>query len=111
MCVCARLVTIWVREDSRFSGTGATYVCESSCGCWELNLGPLREQQVLLTDGHLSSSSLANFKIWFLILCFCDYYYYYYCVSFCFVCSGGGERKDVELGVQRDGEKVEEEKA
>lgn len=88
VCVCAQcacLVTIWVREDFRSPGTGATDVCKSSCGCWELNLGSIREQQVLLTDGHLSSSSLSNFKIWFLILCFCDYYYYY-CASFCFVC-------------------------
>ena len=23
--------------------------CEPPCGCWELNLGPLEEQQVLLT--------------------------------------------------------------
>jgi hypothetical protein len=26
-----------------------TYGCEPSCGCWELNLGPLKEQSVLLT--------------------------------------------------------------
>ena len=30
-------------------GTGATDSCELPCGCWELNLGPPREQPVLLT--------------------------------------------------------------
>ena len=29
--------------------TGVTQGCESLGGCWELNLDPLREQQVLLT--------------------------------------------------------------
>lgn len=31
--------------------------CEFSSGCWELNLDPLQEQQMLLTpESHLSSS-------------------------------------------------------
>ena len=30
-------------------GIGVTDSCELSCGCWELNLGPLEEQPVLLT--------------------------------------------------------------
>ena len=29
--------------------TGVTDSCELSYGCWELNLGPLEEQLVLLT--------------------------------------------------------------
>jgi hypothetical protein len=28
---------------------GLTDGCESPCGCWELNSGPLKEQSVLLT--------------------------------------------------------------
>jgi hypothetical protein len=28
--------------------------CEPSCGCWELNSGPLEEQSVLLTTGAIS---------------------------------------------------------
>ena len=31
------------------SGTGVTDGCEPPCKCWELNLGPLQEQQVFLT--------------------------------------------------------------
>jgi E3 ubiquitin-protein ligase NEDD4 len=30
-------------------GTGVTDSCELPCGFWELNLGPLEKQQVLLT--------------------------------------------------------------
>jgi hypothetical protein len=30
-------------------GTGVTHGLEPPCGCWELNLGPLQEQPVLLT--------------------------------------------------------------
>ena len=33
----------------RFPGTRITDSCELLCGCWELNLGPLEEQPVLLT--------------------------------------------------------------
>jgi hypothetical protein len=33
----------------RFPGTRITDSCELLRGCWELNLGPLEEQSVLLT--------------------------------------------------------------
>lgn len=36
-------------EGVRCSGTGVSDDCESPCGCWEPNLGPLEEQPVLLT--------------------------------------------------------------
>ena len=36
-------------EGIRSSGTGVTYSCELPCGCWELNLGLLEEEPVLLT--------------------------------------------------------------
>ena len=39
---------IWY-EGVRFPGTGVTDSCELSCGCWELNLGPLGKQPVLQT--------------------------------------------------------------
>jgi hypothetical protein len=29
--------------------TGITDSCETPCGCWELNLGPLKEQWMLLS--------------------------------------------------------------
>ena len=38
-----------------FPGTGVIDSCELPCGCWELNLGPLQEQQGLLA----ASPSLA----------------------------------------------------
>ena len=37
------------KEGIRFSGTGITDRCEPAGGCWELNLGPLEKQPVLLT--------------------------------------------------------------
>jgi hypothetical protein len=43
----------WRPEDIRSPGTGVTDGCELLCGCWELKLGPLEEQAVLLT-GELS---------------------------------------------------------
>ena len=37
------------RTGIRSSGTGVTDSCALSCGCWELNLGPVEEQPVLGT--------------------------------------------------------------
>jgi hypothetical protein len=37
------------RKEHQIPGTGATDGCELPCGCWELNLGPLKEHLVLLT--------------------------------------------------------------
>jgi hypothetical protein len=36
-------------ESYGTSGTGVTDSCVLSCGCWELNSGPLEEQPVLFT--------------------------------------------------------------
>jgi hypothetical protein len=36
-------------EGIRSPGTGVVYSCELPDGCWELNLGPLEEQPVILT--------------------------------------------------------------
>ena len=36
-------------EGIRSPGTGVTNSCELPCGCWDLNLGLLEEQPVLLT--------------------------------------------------------------
>ena len=43
LCVC--LVPIEFRIGVRSPGTGVTDSCELSCGCWELKLSPLEEQQ------------------------------------------------------------------
>ena len=56
-----------------FPGTGVTNSCELSCGCWELNLGPLEEQSVLLT----AESSLQ------LLLCHFSFYFFSFCYLFC----------------------------
>ena len=45
--VCA--VPVEARRGCHIPGTGVTDSCELLCGCWELNLGPLEEQRVLLT--------------------------------------------------------------
>ena len=37
------------KEDDTFPGTGILDDCELPCGGWELNPGPLQEQQVFLT--------------------------------------------------------------
>lgn len=36
-------------EGLRYPGTRGTDVCESQCGLWEPNSGPLPEEQVLTT--------------------------------------------------------------
>lgn len=44
MCVCAQGISI------RSPGTGLLASCELLRGCWELNLGPLQKQYMLLTN-------------------------------------------------------------
>jgi hypothetical protein len=51
MTICS---TCMPEEGIRNPGPGAISSCEQLCGCWELNLGPLQEQQVLLLLHHLS---------------------------------------------------------
>lgn len=41
--------------DIRPPGTGVVDSHDPSCGCWESNLRPLKEQQVLVTTEHFSS--------------------------------------------------------
>jgi hypothetical protein len=43
MCIGV-LSAVCLCEGVRSSGTGVTDRCELPCGCWELNLGPLKEQ-------------------------------------------------------------------
>ena len=51
--------------------------CETPCGCWELNSGPLEEQSVLLTT---EPSLQPNFKIPVIL------FHVYGCVSVCAPC-------------------------
>ena len=48
MHVCVYVHCV-LEEIIRSSGPGVTEDYELPCGCWELNSGPLQEQQVLLT--------------------------------------------------------------
>ena len=44
--------------------------CESPCGCWELNSGPLEKQAMLLTtEPSLQPQLIKSFKITFIYLC------------------------------------------
>jgi hypothetical protein len=66
VCVCVTCMCTWRprRSDEGIGspGTGVTNGCEPSCGCRELNQGPLQEQEVLLITSlnhalnHLSRS-------------------------------------------------------
>jgi len=53
VCMHVHPVCAWClrrsEEGIRSPGTGDKEGCEPPCGFWELNLGPLQEQQVLLT--------------------------------------------------------------
>lgn len=48
-CLC--LVFVEVRRGSQFPETGVTDSCKFPCRSWELNLGPSKEQSLLLTTG------------------------------------------------------------
>jgi|UPI00001EB4E7 hypothetical protein len=55
--------TLWLSSDTPEEGIRSHYRgCESPCGGWELNLGPLEEQLVLLTSSHLSSPEFLSYK-------------------------------------------------
>jgi hypothetical protein len=44
VCMCARC--LWRPKASGPPGSGLLSGCEPACGCWELNPGPLQEQEV-----------------------------------------------------------------
>lgn len=46
----------------RVPGTGVTCGFESRCGCWEINQGPVQEQQELLTNEPSLQASTAYFE-------------------------------------------------
>lgn len=53
-CMSGHHVHMWQlrrsKEGLAFSGTRVVSVCEPLCGCWDLTLSHLQEQQVLLTS-------------------------------------------------------------
>ena len=62
---------LWRPEESTESlRTGVTEGCEPSCGSWELNLGPLQDQQVILTT-ELSLQALLVSLDAFLVVSIC----------------------------------------
>ena len=48
-------------ESYKSSRTGVPDSCELPCGCWELNLGPLEKQPVLLTTEPLLQLPFLDF--------------------------------------------------
>ena len=54
MCLLPTYMSVWCsrrsEEGIRLRGTGVTEGYELSCRSWELNLGPLQEQQMLERD-------------------------------------------------------------
>lgn len=61
--VCVHVPRMYlVQEDTGSLRTGVTSGCESLHGCWEANLGPLQEQQALLTAEPSFHSTNNNFK-------------------------------------------------
>ena len=46
--------TLQLQTHQKGASDPITDGCESPCGCWELNLGLLEEQSVLLTAEHSS---------------------------------------------------------
>jgi hypothetical protein len=49
LCASVLWLHVCLCEGARSPGTGVTGWWKLPCGCWELNLGPLEEQSVLLT--------------------------------------------------------------
>jgi hypothetical protein len=49
VCVCVYVYGSCLQTHQKRASDPITDGCESPCGCWELNSGPLEEQSVLLT--------------------------------------------------------------
>ena len=66
MCVCVEVYTICVLPplEAR-KGHQVTGDCELLCWCWDLNLGPLKEQQVLLTAETPLQLQMLSLCVWF----------------------------------------------
>lgn len=56
MYVCAWY--LWETKAAGIPGAGVMIVCELSCECWELNLGPLEEQAVFVSPRAISPASI-----------------------------------------------------
>ena len=62
MCIpCACLVPMEARNGS--PELGVTGICEMPCGCWELNLGSLEEQSLLLLLSLLFSPRTVSYAV------------------------------------------------
>ena len=79
-----------VRRGCWLPSDGVVESCELPCGCWELNLGPLKDQPVLLTP-EPSLQLLLLFLVMCICVCVCV------CVCVCMVCAvespGAGVRQ------------------
>jgi hypothetical protein len=64
-CICTTFICLVPSEGVKPPDTGVTYSCELPCWCWELNIGPLEEQPVLLITEPSLQSPLSVF--WFFV--------------------------------------------
>jgi hypothetical protein len=48
-CLSGHHMHVWCLQRSEDPATGVANSCEPPCGCWELNLSPLKEQPVIVT--------------------------------------------------------------
>ena len=62
-CLC-NLCAWHLKKALGIPGTGVTDSCETVCGCWESNPGPLQEQVILPTE-----STLQPFDFIFMSVC------------------------------------------
>ena len=71
LCALVFYLHVCLYEGVRSPGTGDTDSCELTCGCWELNPGPLKEQPVPITaEPSLQPPQFLSFKkIVFLCMC------------------------------------------
>lgn len=60
---CVHTVWLWRLKDIvSFPGIGIIYSCLPSGGCWDLNLSPLNEYQVILIDEQFFYLPLNHFS-------------------------------------------------
>jgi hypothetical protein len=69
------------KNDIKTSRTGDMYGCDRSCGCWDPNLGPPKEQVLLMAKPFLHSHSRLFWMSIPLENMYCDLIFFYMYVS------------------------------
>jgi len=81
----------------RFHRTTVIDGCEPPCGCWELNLGPLEKQSVLLTPEPSLQPSLSIFIYLPIKICFMLFIIFLFCCLACLQQSHYVDQAGLEL--------------